>query len=142
MRGAAALYLRRGRVFVAAFSETVDGFWIEAEPRFESDEFEAVEAATLLLEALKGSQLGVPAPPRDSLGSALPALAGVKSFATFMRGVRSVDLSRSDEGTLTVTPMRNGGARDGFVPMTEHETHLGSADQLADALVDALGLAN
>jgi hypothetical protein len=141
MRAAAALYVRRGRVFVAAFSETVDGFWIETDPRLESDGFEAAEASALLLEALEGSQLGVPTPPRDSIGTKLPALAGVKSFATFMRGAFSVDLSRSDEGTLTVTPMRNDGARGGFVPMVEHQTHLGGADQLADALVNALELA-
>lgn len=141
MRAAAALYLRRGRIFVTAFSQTVDGFWIETEPRFESDGFEAAEAATLLLEALKGSQLGMPTPHRDSLGSALPALAGVKSYATFMRGAVSVEVSRSDEGTLSVTPMHNGGAGDGFVPMAEHELDVGSTDQLAGAVACALELA-
>ncbi len=58
-----------------------------------------------------------------------------------MRGARSVDLSRTDEGTLTVTPMRNGGARDGFVPMVEHELDVRSTDQLAEAVACAIELA-
>lgn len=141
MRGAAAIYVRRGRVFIVTYSQTVDGFWIEDEPWFQRDEFDPDAAAALLWEALDGTRLGVPTPPRDSLGSMLPELAGVKTYGAFMKGTASVDVSLCEAGSLAVTPMRNGGASAGFEPMVESAIELESEEQLADALVAALEIA-
>lgn len=138
MTALAAIYVRRGRVFVVASSQTVDGFWVETDPRYKSDEFDAAEATACLVEALDGSHLDVPTPPRDSPVTQLPALAGVKSYATFMKGAVSVQVYRCGDGTLTITPMRNAGARGGFVPIVEHEVEVESGDQLTSALVAAL----
>ncbi len=141
MRGAAAVYFRRGQFFIASYSQTTDGFWIETEPYFFGDAVGSAGVAALVLEALEATRLDIPTPPRDSLGSKMPELAGVKTYGTFMRGAVSVDISRDDDGTLTVTPMRNSGARAGFEYIGDKAVVVESADQLAEAIDGALAVA-
>lgn len=109
------LYVRRGHAYVTPESLTTDGFWVASPPFSKSDsDAPSAELANLLLNALEASRCGVPTPPvSENPFARVLELAGVRSFGTFMKGARAVRLS-SDGETVTLTPMRNAGAKGGF----------------------------
>ncbi len=137
MNASASLYVRGTLSFVTSESRTEAGFWIEHDPYFVCEDVDSQVLAAQVIEALDASKTGVPTPPRDSLGSRLPELAGVKSFGAFMRGTVSVDVSRDVDG-ITVIPMRNAGARGGFEFLNDLSCLIDSPASLAQALDKAL----
>jgi hypothetical protein len=86
--------------------------------------------------ALDASTTNVPTPdpstrPDDPVREAL----GIKTYATYVKGTRSVSVDRNE--SLTVTPHRNAGAREGFLPIEDERISLErDADEakLADAV--------
>jgi len=137
MTAAASIYVRNGVAFVVSASRTTDGFWIEQEPYFMDDNVDPQVLAAQVTEALDASKFDVPTPSSESIASRLPELAGVKSFAIFMRGAVSVDISR-DAGGITVTPMRNAGPRAGFEFLGSQSRRIESAADLAEVLAEAI----
>jgi len=141
MSSLASVYARRGSIYVAPSSKTEAGFWVEHGPYFAEAEADArAEPMTLarhVLAALAASRVGMPTPPRDELRSRLPEFAGVKSYATFMRGAQLVTVSRENE-TITLTPTSNGGARTGFTPLVDEVVRVDSPDQLGSCLLGLL----
>lgn len=123
----AALDLRRGRYVAHSSSLTVDGMWIANgtfvlldEP---TDDRELGAAVRRMLDA---SHTGIPTPDlRGGPSPFAPVLdaLGLRSWATYARGTRHVDIER-DTDVVLVSPTRNGGAREGFVGLTEHTVRL------------------
>jgi hypothetical protein len=134
---AASLYVRKGQAFVTSMSRTMAGFWIESEPLFVEDRADPLVIASCVRLALAASQVDVPTPSRDMLGSRLPALAGVKTYGAFMKGAVSVDISM-DDGQIRLIPMRNGGTRKGFQFKNDEVLIVVDDKALADYLALAL----
>jgi hypothetical protein len=114
---------RRGTVIlVTAMSRTVDGFWVVTPPHRRLDaSSSAGEVGEAVAEALAGSQDGVPNPPVR--GGPLPIqplldLAGVKSWSTFVKGTVLARVEQ-ERRSITITPLRNLGARDGFAELDD-----------------------
>lgn len=57
----------------------------------------------------------------QSINPFAPVLAVLvlRSYGRYMKGTLSVGVEVDDGGALEVTPMRNGGAREGFVDITD-----------------------
>lgn len=132
MKGKAQVFLRRGTVFVTSNYQTDSGFWVEQEPYLVVSEADTSRLSAYVLEALDASRLGVPNPDDpNSLGSSrLPELAGVRNYSTFMKGAVAVDVSRSEQGSVRVVPMRNGGSRKGFQFLRDLAIEVGPASKL------------
>ncbi|MEV6237716.1 hypothetical protein [Lentzea sp. NPDC051838] len=109
------VYARRGDLFVVPQARTADGFWISWPP-FAKVPQDSPDVGALVLAALDATAHDVPTPNfRTEPMPITPvlALAGVKSWATFVKGAElvAVDL---DDGRLSLSPMVNGGSREGF----------------------------
>jgi hypothetical protein len=78
----------------------------------------------------------------DSFAPALDAL-GLKSYAQYMKGAISVSLEIDNDDVLRITPMRNGGAAEGFVEINERSRPLEdrSADSVGAAVEEAMAQA-
>ena len=137
---AVSLYVRNGTCYVTAMDRSADGFWFESETVFVENGVDFVVLSSCIQLALAASKTDAPTPRRGQLGSRLPGLAGVKSFGAFMKGAVSVDIS-SDGGEIKLTPMRNGGARNGFEFKTGESIIVDSADELAPSIAAALAAA-
>lgn len=64
---------------------------------------------------------------------------GLSSFSQYMKGTRSVG-ANADGGQITLTPYRNGGPRNGFVPISDSAAVVdGASDEaVGDAVLRAL----
>ncbi|WP_329110171.1 hypothetical protein OG792_14825 [Micromonospora sp. NBC_01699] len=127
----AALDLRRGRYVAHSSSLTTDGMWV-ANGVFDlldepADDRELGAAVRRMLDA---SHAGVPAPDlRGGPSPFAPVLdaLGLRSFATYAKGTRHVDIE-GDADKVLVSPTRNGGPREGFVGLGEHAVRLTDPD--------------
>ena len=142
MNKLAVIYRRKGALFIAASHKTQAGFWVEDTETsvVESDDEGGVQRA--VAEALARSQEGIPTPARDDdlVGSLLSA-AGVSSWSTFSKLAKCVDVHLGD-GKLEITPYRNRGGSDGFVPMTDKAVKLPEdSPELGKAVLSALEVA-
>jgi len=141
---AAVVYARGEQVYVTSESQTLDEFWIASPPvtAHAAADLGDEELARLVLTALAESELRVPTPSiaTNPLSPVL-RLAGVKSFAEFMRGARAVRVVVVDD-EIEITPMRNGGARGGFEFLEDKSIRTSSdAVSLSRALSRAQALA-
>ncbi|WP_405109494.1 hypothetical protein OG559_28650 [Micromonospora sp. NBC_01405] len=123
----AALDLRRGRYVAHSSSLTTDGLWI-ANGVFDVLDGPADDRAlgAAVHRMLDASRTGVPTPDlRGGPSPFAPVLdaLGLRSYATYAKGTRQVDVERDADAVL-VSPTRNGGAREGFVGLTEHAVRL------------------
>lgn len=78
------------------------------------------ELGTAIVEARAASEVGVDGPPPGEYSEhngPFFAAFGVKDWSAYMKTAKSVSI-RFDDGEVTVTPMRNKGKRNGFVPIT------------------------
>jgi hypothetical protein len=137
----AVVYERKGRLFLSASAETVDGIVLESHPLVDLGDQPGERILGTMLDAvLKCGVTGLGTPGRDEYPApALPRLAGTKSYTEFMSGTRSVTVTREwDE--VTLTPMHNAGPRSGFEFLQEHRQVLNAPDplKLAQALREAL----
>jgi hypothetical protein len=135
----AVIHRRKGALFVAASHKTEAGFWVEDTRTavVESGDEDGIQTA--VVEALARSQNGIPTPARDAdlVGSLLSA-AGVSSWSAFAKLARCVDVHLKD-GRLEITPYRNKGGSDGFVPMTDRSVKLPEdSPELGKAVLAAL----
>jgi hypothetical protein len=136
----ASVYVREGTTYVTSQFQTRDGFWIEQEPYFVEEGPTPEVLAERVLEALDASMVDIPTPPRDTIKSRLPGLAGVRSYGLFMKGAITVSVSQDGTG-ITVTPMKNCGAKRGFEYKDSDALRVEDASKLASILVKALEVA-
>lgn len=137
MTGAVA-YKRHDDLFLHSSSRTTAGVWIASSPfiKVESDStlFSKGEA---LIKILNASQENVPHPTNWSgLIGPLLELAGVKTWSTFMKKARCLNLE-ADSGQLKIIPNRNLGPKSGFEPNQANSIELpfsSSTDQIGAAL--------
>lgn len=110
----AAVYERKGALFVVASHRTIAGFWIDDEhvDRFDAPTHE--ELGQAIEAALARSSNGVPIPPPTvQLDKPLLLAAGVGSWATFMKLSKRVTVSL-DGDVLNITSHTNLGSQGGF----------------------------
>lgn len=116
MKKLAAVYERKGKLFVTASHQTKAGFWVEDEHVACLNQPTHDELGRAIEQALDRSQNGVPTPlPDTRIDKPLLAAAGVGSWATFMKLSQYVSVV-SDGSSLKVTPHRNLGSKGGFEP--------------------------
>jgi len=116
MNKLAAIYERKGRLFVTASHQTKAGFWVDDEEVACLDQPTHDELGCAIEKALDRSQNGVPTPPPDArTDKPLLAAAGVGSWGTFMKMAQHVGVF-NDGRSLKVTPYRNLGGKGGFEP--------------------------
>lgn len=136
--------LRAGEYIVQTYSQTEDGFWVlDGQPiRLPSDASPG-ELGQATKDALEVSRQDIANPPREA-NTARPLLEmlGLRDYATYARGTRSVGVRADDtpDGEqIKITPKRNGGARNGFTPLKEHQIAFSydSPGQLGKALIEA-----
>ena len=140
----AVVYQRRKDLLIDGMSQTTAGVWISAgrwqRLTLDADD-EALGKAVRL--ALGDSRSGVPHPAREDFPALLQPLldaAGVKSYNTFEKGAKSVDVAQDDAGVFTVSPTENRGSAGGFVPQAG-ETVRGVNDaELGRAIHRALSM--
>jgi hypothetical protein len=140
----AMVYERKGNVLVHATSQTDQGVWVIDGTCVKvpvSDTDSAI--GVVVLHALEESKT-VPHPKmwRKDLFDPVLQAAGVKSWETFVRFTKGVEVEM-DGSRVTLLPLRNMGAEEGFVPIenirrvveTPDPAVLGSAvkDMLAKA---------
>jgi hypothetical protein len=137
----AVVYERKGRLFLSATAETVDGILLESHPLVDlGDQPDEQILGTMLDAVLKCGVSGLETPrPDEYPDPALPRLAGTKSYTEFMSDARSVTVAREwDE--VTLTPMHNAGTRNGFEVLQEHSQVLNAPDsfELGQAVREAV----
>lgn len=116
MEKLAAIYERKGRLFVTASHRTKAGFWIDDKHVLCLSQPTHDELDRVIEMALDRSQNGVPTPPSNArMDKPLLAVAGVGSWATFMKLSQHVSVF-SDGISLKVTPHRNLSSKEGFEP--------------------------
>lgn len=134
---AATAYKKANRVYLHASSKTSAGVWVASHPfiQVESSAPPAIMGQSLM-EALNGSQDGVPHPTKWSeLIAPLLEQAGVKSWTTFMRKAQCVNLETTVDG-LKFIPTRNLGTSEGFEPMLDKVIELPPSTTLEQIGVD------
>jgi hypothetical protein len=121
---------RRGVIWVCSYSQTIDGLWVMNE-ELESfdDEVDDVVLGVAVLKAGRASRHGVPTPSVAELSRPAPVVvaAGVKSYAQYLKGLRSVSVE-VDAESVRVVPQRNGGPKHGLVPIPDVAVGLDSTE--------------
>lgn len=139
---AATAYRRGNRIFLHASSKTTAGVWILDQPvaGVAGDDADAVGAAAHA--SLAGSREGVAHPTAwGALFDPVLALAGVKTFATFIKGAKCVEIE-ADDDIIRLIPTRNEGIDEGFNPLHDRtQTIAGDDPALGAAVLAALDAA-
>ena len=114
---ACGVYFRGQDIYVSSSSRTMNGLWIDSEPRMKlegaNDSPQTLGVA--VLQALAASQRGVP-DPEDlrSVGKEFLTFVGFKSLASFEKQASFFQLTLDDkESEITVEPTTHG-SRGGF----------------------------
>jgi hypothetical protein len=99
--------------------------------------------STSIVQAIQASQQNIPHPLRfEGLFDPVLRLAGVKSWATFMKGTASVDVD--DDGQwLTFEPSKNQGPRAGYTPLSDRKFRLprdATSEEIGQAVEKAIAL--
>lgn len=139
MRKRAAIYQKRGTIFVSASHRTQAGFWVEDDQVKTMTQPAASELEAAVRQALDRSQEKVPTPP-PSVRFDRPLLkaANVSSWATFMKLSTHVDVCREGD-ELKITPYRNLGPKEGFEPQKEQQVVISSSSNgWGQVVLDAL----
>jgi hypothetical protein len=144
---ARAVIDQRGQAFlVSSYSRTSDGFsimngFVRRMPLRSTD----AELGEAIFEALAHSQIDIPTPPREAPvpWHAIRNGLGIGSEKEYMKGTISVSVDRS-ERKFVLTPTRNGGTSEGFVPIVEaaRSFESPSTDELGGAARAALAVSS
>lgn len=140
---AATIYEREGRLFFHSSSKTDAGVWVINGPFLVADKEHVDEVGRAVRACLEGSSNGVPHPKSFATNLFEPVLnlAGVKSWGTFVKAAKCVEVETSNDTVATLIPTRNEGAKEGFLPMaSKTEATLVSDKALGSAVVAALGV--
>ena len=139
MRKLAAIYERKGALFVTAAHRTIAGFWIDDERVDTLDRPVPEDLGRAVEAALARSQDGVATPPPTARpDKPLLRAAGVSSWATFMKLSKHISVSL-DGDVLNITPYRNLGGKEGFEPQPYVAVALpASASTLGTKLIEML----
>jgi len=130
----ATIYERGARLFIHSSSKTTAGLWIISPPVLIASKEDSDEVGRSIKLCLEASIQDVPHPTSfKNLFDPVLELAGVKSFNTFLKSAKCVEVEMVGK-TTNLIPTRNGGTKEGFVPLP------GKA-QMADGTVEALGSA-
>ncbi len=137
--------LRRGVLWVCSYDQTVDGFWVMSEVTGPLDaDMDDAALGRCVLAARRSSKIGVPTPSVAELSRPAPvvAAAGVKSYAQFIKGLRSVNIT-FDGTAAEITPLSNLGARGGLVPIVDLVRRVDplDADEIGGTVRSALNVA-
>lgn len=134
----ANLFRRKDLLFVDSLSQTTTGLWTGTALHSLMADCSDQEIGHAVRHALSASRIGVEHPNSkdwQAIESALWSASGVKSWSEFVRGARSVRVDQ-DGRVFSLTPLRNAGARQGFVaigektfglPVTTADEQLGEA---------------
>lgn len=138
--------VRKGDVLVSTFSQTSTGAWIGTG---ETEKLSITSPPSLLgaaiHQALAASQTGVRHPRQDEwkgLEERLLKAAGVRRYSEFVKGARSVSAELDVHG-LRLVPMKNMGAKGGFVHLTDKTLTLqaeATDEEVGQAILRALEL--
>lgn len=113
----AAIYERKGALFVTAEHKTKAGFWIGDEQVVRLESPTSDDLGRAIEAALARSLEDVATPPATArLDKPILQAAGVSSWATFMKLSKHVSVAL-DKDFLTLTPHRNLGGKGGFEPL-------------------------
>lgn len=137
---AAAIYERKGMLYVNSLCTTTVGIWMLTPPVLAVDKDNLDGVGRAIMECLLASKGGVPHPKVfTNLVAPLLEVAGVKSIGAFEKLAKCVQVRMDDGGRVTLTPTRNGGSREGFVDLNDKAVvSLNSGEALGAAAVAAL----
>lgn len=140
---AATIYERKGKLFVHSSSKTVAGLWVISRPVLATEKDDIALLGRSVKECLAASHECIPHPASfKNLFDPVLALAGVKSFRTFIKSAKCVEVEASDSAILILIPTRNEGAENGFVHLPDRtEATLSSDEALGSAVVATLAIA-
>jgi hypothetical protein len=137
MKKLAAIYERKGALFVLASHRTEAGFWVDDEQVISLTQPTDDELGRAIEQALAHSKNGMPTPPPTArIDKPLLTAAGVGSWSTFMKLSRHVSVS-IDDGAWKATPHRNLG-KGGFEPEAGFVIDRTAAPQLGRLVMDLL----
>jgi len=135
----ATSYLRGQRVFTHASSKTTAGVWILELPALVTDVADVATLGKQVAQALQASKEGVPHPVSwKGIFDPVLNLAGVKSWATFVKPARCVGIEwGADQVSFTST--ENLGTDGGFndISRSDVSTTLSDAEALGRGLLAA-----
>lgn len=141
----ATAYLIERKILVHPSSKTVDGVWILSEPVTCLDDSAPNEVlGRALADALQRSVTGVAHPTQwKGLFEPVLRLAGIKTWSSFARQARSVEIEM-DGSRIMFVPTKNLGADEGVEPISGKSLTTNaeaSLVELGDTLRQALALA-
>ena len=136
------VYCRKDVLFAHANSQTTDGVWILTEPCKRVHGETPCEIGEALLRILQGSKTGVPHPTSWGGGFApMLKLAGVKSWRTFTKSTRCVEVAL-EEALVKLTPTQNMGPGKGFahIPEATRTAPANDAAEVGNTLLEVIEL--
>lgn len=121
-------YLRGQRVFTHASSKTTAGVWVLELPVLVADAADVETLGKQVSQALNASKEGVPHPSSwKGIFDPVLELAGVKSWATFVKTARCVGIECASEKVSFVST-ENLGASGGFNDIVRSDSPVGLSD--------------
>jgi hypothetical protein len=138
---AATIYECEGRLFFHSSSRTDAGVWVANGPFLAASKEHVGEVGRAVRACLAGSSNGVPHPKSFATNLFEPVLnlAGVKSWGTFVKSAKCVEIETTNDTVATLIPTRNEGAKEGFFPLAaKTEATLDSDEALGTAVFAAL----
>ena len=136
-------YQRKAQVIVFAQSQTTAGVWIMDGAAYAAEIGDVSQIGILIDQALEVSKVDVPHPTSwKGLFDPVLKLAGVKSWSTFVKSAKCVEVELDEDG-IWLIPTRNLGADGGFDRIGRHACSAMRSDatDLGQALVRALEIA-
>jgi hypothetical protein len=125
----AAAFLRKGKIFLHPYSRTTQGFWVFSLPVVAADESDK-DIGSKLLTTLSNSAESVPHPATwKGLTDPLLKAAGVRSFDSFTKFASGVDITRDEDGAVTLMPTKNGGPRNAFLHLDDKLIRSSAAEE-------------
>lgn len=124
-------YLRGQRVFTHASSKTTAGVWVLELPVLVADAADVETLGRQVVQALNASKEGVPHPVSwKGIFDPVLELAGIKSWATFVKSARCVGIECTSEEVSFIST-ENLGASGGFNDIVRSDNYVGMSDMSA-----------
>jgi hypothetical protein len=136
----ATIYEHRDKLYVHGNSRTTAGVWLLSMPVLVVAKEQVGEVGRAIRECLAASRDGILHPTSfTNLFDPVIALAGVKSYGTFAKWAKCVEVETTGDAAVTLIPTRNEGVRGGFSPLRDKTVATLSSDEaLGSAAVLAI----